>query len=62
MRRSKRSGFDERPAAAQLFFSRFLLAGYCLTFTFSCTAVGFGALTTNRQTFSMTETTVASDV
>ena len=45
-----------------LFLRRLLLTGYSLTFAFTCTAVGTGTLTTNRQTFSMTQTTIAGDI
>src|SRR5688572_5600154 len=44
-----------------LFLGCFLLPGNCLTFTFTGTAIGTGTLTTNWQTFTMTETTVAGD-
>src|SRR5688572_17271705 len=45
-----------------LFLGCFLLTGNCLTFTFTGTAIGTGTLTTNWQTFTMTETTVAGDI
>jgi len=48
--------------ADQLFLSGFFLTGHCFTLSFSCTAVGFGALTTNRKTFSMAKTAVASNI
>ena len=46
----------------QLLLSNFFLARNSLALTFSCTAVSTCTLTTKWQTFTMTQTTVASNI
>ena len=45
-----------------LFLRCFLLSSNSLTFTFPGTAVGFCTLATNRKAFTMTKTTVTSNI
>src|ERR1043165_8135004 len=51
------------PAVALLLLLRcFLLTCNCLTLTFTGTAVSTGTLTTQRKTFTVTQTTITSDI
>src|SRR5690606_31156785 len=43
-------------------FSRFLFVGNCLTLTLPCSGVVLGVLTTYRKPFSVSQTSVTSDI
>jgi len=45
-----------------LFLRRFLLTGHCSALAFPGTAVGTCTLATNRQSFTVTNTTVTGDI
>src|SRR5438309_12007529 len=53
---------QRRACSNELLLRCFLLTSNCLTFSFTCTVVGFSTLTSYRQSFTVTKTTVASDI